>query len=252
MESLLNQPWLLFVTVAVLLFASSVIGWGVSLVTRVNEDSHHHEQINSLREGLFVLLGLLLGFTVAMALPRFDERRQLVIDEANSIGTTMLRAEMLPEPQRSKSLDLLREYALVRRDSAMTGPAQAWPKTKALQAQLWQQLVSVTQQNQTAIVATYVLTLNDTIDVSEKRLAAFENRVPRAVWIIIGVVAIFQSFATGFSLKRRFWFSLVLTPLVIAVVMALIADLDTPQTGLIRVEQKSMDRLVNDVTGAKR
>jgi hypothetical protein len=53
-------------------------------------------------------------------------------------------------------------------------------------------------------------------------------------------------------LKRRFWFSLVLTPLVIAVVMALIADLDTPQTGLIRVEQKSMDRLVNDVTGAKR
>jgi len=252
MESLLNQPWLLFVAVAVLLFTSSVIGWGVSLVTRVNEDSHHHEQINSLREGLFVLLGLLLGFTVAMALPRFDERRQLVIDEANSIGTTMLRAEMLPEPQRSKSLDLLHEYALVRRDSAMTGPAQAWPKTKALQAQLWQQLVSVTQQNQTAIVATYVLTLNDTIDVSEKRLAAFENRVPRAVWIIIGVVAIFQSFATGFSLKRRFWFSLVLTPLVIAVVMALIADLDTPQTGLIRVEQKSMDRLVNDVTGAKR
>src|SRR3984885_388128 len=166
MTFLLNQPWLLFLAVGVVLFAAAVAGYGLASTTHINEDSHHHEQLNSLREGLFVLLGLLLGFTVAMALPRFDERRQLVIDEANSIGTTMLRAEMLPEPQRSKSLDLLREYALVRRDSAMTGPAQAWPKTKALQAQLWQQLVSVTQQNQTAIVATYVLTLNDTIDVS--------------------------------------------------------------------------------------
>jgi len=247
MDFLLNAPWLLFLVVALVLFASSLAGFRLATVSRINEDTHHHEQINSLREGLFVLLGLLLGFTVAMALPRFDERRQLVIDEANAIGTTMLRAEMLPEPERSKSLELLRQYAVVRENFATTGPEQSLQPTKALQTQLWQQVVGVTQKSQTAVIATYILTLNETIDVSEKRLSAFENRVPKSVWMIIVVVAIFQGFAGGFSLKRKLWFSLMAAPLVIAVVMALIADLDSPHTGMIHVEQNGMERLVKDV-----
>ena len=107
------------------------------------------------------------------------------------------------------------------------------------------------QQNQTAVIASYIQTLNGMIDISEKRLASFENRVPKAVWIIITVVALFQSFSSGFSLKRRFWFSLVMAPLLIAILMALIADLDTPYSGLIRVEQNSMERLVKDASGAK-
>jgi hypothetical protein len=251
MSFLLNQPWLLFPTVGIVLFASSLVGYALAVSTGINDDSYHHEQINSIRDGFFVLLGLLLGFTVAMVLPRFDERRQLVVDEANAIGTTMLRAEMLPQPQRDKSLELLRRYALVRRDSATVGPENSLQPTKALQAQLWEQIVSVTQQSQTAVIATYIQTLNDTIDVSEKRLAAFENRVPKAMWMIIIIVAIFQSFAAGFSLKRRFWFSLILTPLLIAIVMALIADLDTSHSGLIQVEQSSMERLVKDAAGAK-
>jgi hypothetical protein len=251
MSSLLNHPWLLFLVVAVVLFGSSLAGYRLALVTRINEDSHHHEQVNSLREGLFVLLGLLLGFTVAMVLPRFDERRQLVVDEANAIGTTMLRAEMLPEPERSKSLELLRQYAVVRHDAATVGPEQSLQPTKALQAQLWQQTVSVAQQSQTAVIGAYILTLNDMIDVSEKRLSAFENRVPKSVWMIIIIVAIFQAFAGGFSLKRKLWFSLLSAPLVIAVVMALIADLDSPYTGLIHVEQNAMERLVKDANGAK-
>ena len=250
MSFLLNEPWLLFLAVAVALFVSSMAGYQLAVATRINEDAHHHEQINSLRDGLFVLLGLLLGFTIAMVLPRFDERRQLVVDEANAIGTTVLRAEMLPEPERSKSLELLRQYAVVRRDSATAGPEESLQPTKALQTQLWQQVVAVTQKSQTAVTATYILTLNETIDVSEKRLAAFENRVPKSVWVIIVVVAVFQGFAGGFSLKRKLWFSLLAAPLVVAVVMALIADLDSPHTGLIHVEQNAMERLVKDV-GAK-
>jgi len=251
MTFLLNQPWLLFLAVGIVLFAAAVAGYALAFATHINEDSHYHEQLNSLREGFFVLLGLLLGFTVAMVLPRFDERRQLVIDEANAIGTTMLRAEMLPEPQRSKTLELLREYAIVRRDSPVVGPEQSLQPTKALQTQLWQQIVSVTQQSQTPVIVAYIQTLNDTIDVSEKRLSAFENRVPKSVWMIIMIVAVFQSFAAGFSLKRKFWFSLVMTPLVIAVVMALIADLDSPYTGFIHVEQNAMNRLVKDAAGSK-
>lgn len=99
MTFLLNHPWLLFLTVAIVLFASSLVGYRLALTTHIDDDSHHHEQINTLREGLFVLLGLLLGFTVAMVLPRFDERRQLVIDEANAIsGRRCCEQKCCPNP----------------------------------------------------------------------------------------------------------------------------------------------------------
>jgi hypothetical protein len=254
---LLDKPWLVFMTVGIALFTSAVLGFRLALATRINEDSHHHEHITGLREGLFVLLALLLGFTVAMVLPRFDQRSQLVIDEANAIGTTVLRAEMLPEPQRGKTLELLREYVSVRRDFArqtlLDRPSldRETQRTKALQRQLWQEMVAITQQNQTPVVVKHLEALNEMIDVAEKRLAAFENRVPKTVWLIIFFIAVFQSFATGFSLKRSFWFSLVMTPLVVAVVMALVADLDSPHTGLIGIEQNSMERLVHDVTDTK-
>jgi hypothetical protein len=239
------------------LFTSAVLGYRLALSTRINEDSHHHEHIAGLREGLFILLGLLLGFTAAMVLPRFDQRNQLVVDEANAIGTTMLRAEILPEPQRAKTLELLREYVVVRRDFAsqtlLDRPVldRETQRTKALQRQLWQEMVAATRKNPTVVLVTYLQALNSMIDIAETRLAAFENRVPTTVWLIIFVVAVFQSFTIGFSLQRRFWFSLVMTPLVVAVVMALVADLDSPHTGLIGVRQNSMERLVHDVTETK-
>jgi hypothetical protein len=254
---LLDKPWLVFMTVCIALFTSAVLGFRLAIASRINEDSHHHEHITGLREGLFVLLALLLGFTVAMVLPRFDQRSQLVVDEANAIGTTVLRAEMLPEPQRGKTLELLREYVSVRRNFARqtlldhSSLDRETQQTKALQRQLWQEMVAITQQSPTPVVVKYLEALNEMIDVAEKRLAAFENRVPKTVWLIIFLVAVFQSFATGFSLKRRFWFSLVMTPLVVAVVMALVADLDSPHTGLIGIEQNSMERLAQDVTDTK-
>ena len=101
MRFLLDNPWLVFVAVSVALITSATVGHRLALATHVNEDSHQHEHITGLREGLFILLSLLLGFTVAMVLPRFDERTLLVVDEANAIGTTMLRAETLPEPHRT-------------------------------------------------------------------------------------------------------------------------------------------------------
>lgn len=254
---LLDKPALVFVTVCLALVAASALGYRLALSSRINEDSHHHEHITGLREGLFVLLALLLGFTVAMVLPRYDQRNQLVIDEANAIGTTMLRAEVLPEPQRGKTLQLLHEYVDLRRDfaaetlidrSSVDNEAQ---QTKAIQRQLWQEMIAVTQKNQSGVVATYLQSLNAMIDIAETRLAVFENRVPPTVWLIIFLVAAFQCFTTGFSLKRRFWFSLVMTPLVVAVVMALVADLDSPHTGFITIHQDSMERLVQDVDGAK-
>lgn len=254
MSAILRQPLLLLVCVGVVLFVSTFIGYRLALITGINEDNHRHEHIAGLREGLFVLLGLLLGFTVAMVLPRFDQRRDLEVEEAHTINAAWLQAQVLPEPQRGKTLALLREYVSVRRNfSGSTLGDQAAlnanaDQTEVLQGQLWQQFLEVQKQNQTAVVASYERALSEMIGVSEKRLAAFENRVPVAVWIIILVVAAFQSFITGYSMKRKVWLSLTVTPIVIAVVIALIADLDDPHSGLIRVQQQSMSHLANELT----
>jgi hypothetical protein len=164
-----------------------------------------------------------------------------------------MQAQLLPEPQRSRSQHLLREYVTLRRQFGATtlGDSSALDRlveqSRALQVQLWEQFLEISQQNQTVFAANYERGLIDTVGVSEKRLAAFEDRVPWAVWVIILVVAAFQAFIAGYTLKRKVWMSLLVTPLVIAVVIGLIADLDDPHTGLIRIEQSSMNRLANDI-----
>lgn len=253
MSSILRQPLLLLLCVGVVLLLSTFVGHRLALITGINEDAHRHEHIVSLREGLFVLLGLLLGFTIAGVIPRFNQRRDLVVEEAVSINATWLQAQILPEPQREKSLQLLRQYVAVRRQfSAITlsNPTALnanTEQTKVLQEQLWHQFVELEKQNQTANVAAYGPTLTEMIGVSEKRLAAFENRVPEPVWLSILVVAAFQSFITGYTMKRNIWLSLTGTPIVIAILIALIAAGDVPHSGLIRIPQKSMERLANEL-----
>src|SRR5215469_3053184 len=142
MSSILRQPLLLLLCVGVVLLLSTFVGHRLALITGVNEDAHWHEHIVSLREGLFVLLALLLGFTIAGVIPRFNQRRDLVVEEAVSINATWLQAQILPEPQRERSLQLLRQYVAVRRQfSAITlsNPTALnanTEQTKALQERL--------------------------------------------------------------------------------------------------------------------
>ena len=169
----------------------------------------------------------------------------------------MLRADVLPEPQRGKTLELLREYVGIRKDFANVGLitpaalARNTDRTTALQDQLWEQAAAVIPKSQSALISSYIGSLNEMISVSERRLAYLEHRVPIEVWIIIIIVAAFQSFVAGYTLKQRLWLSLVITPVVVALVVAVIVDLDSPRTGFIRIEQSSMERLSSRVAGGQ-
>jgi hypothetical protein len=199
-----------------------------------------------------LLVSLLLGFTLAMALPRYEDREKLLIDEANAIGTTALRAQMLPEPARGKTLQLLSEYvdARVRFSTAELGEPefqQSLVRTKHLQDQLWQQTVMVAQQSPTPITSIFVQSLNESIDLTEKRLATLENRVPNAIWVLLVLVSFLSCLTIGVSERRRFWFTMLVSPLTIAIVMALIADLDAPRSGLIQIGEQSLRRVQQDL-----
>jgi hypothetical protein len=208
--------------------------------------------MEALRDGLFILVGLLFGFTLALAATRFAERRSLLIDEANAIGTTYLRAGTLPQPNRDRAQQLLREYVDARLDVDRVGldgarMSQSNDREKRIQEQLWEGVIEVTRSERSAISASYMNSLNQTIDLYETRLSSFENLIPRSVWLLIFSVSLIALFTWGLTLVGRFWLTLILAPVTIAIVVTLIADLDTPSSGLIRLDQQAMLRLKADM-----
>jgi hypothetical protein len=217
-------------------------------LSRIHQETHRKEQTIAIRDGLFVLVSLLLGFTLALAVPRYVERRSRLVEEAVSIGATNLRAGTLPSPYRENARALLRKYADARIDLDNAGVDEARyneaaNRSSMIQRQLWEGAEAVARTDRTAITATYLTSLNETIDLDEQRLAAMENRIPIAIWVLILCVSAIAILSRGLTLTRRFWLTLLLGPVTIAIVLALVADLDSPASGLLRLDDRAMQRL---------
>src|SRR5579872_3645407 len=114
MEYILNRPWELGLVLGVVLGLVLELGRRIAARYRIPEVIERKEQMGTIRDGLFILVSLLLGFTLTLAASRFAERRSLLVEEAVSIGTTYLRASTLPQPYRDHSRELLREYVDTR------------------------------------------------------------------------------------------------------------------------------------------
>jgi hypothetical protein len=227
-------------------------GRGTAARFHIQEDPNRKDQMAALRDGLFVLAGLLFGFTLALAASRFAERRSLLIEEANAIETTYLRAETLAEPKREQARELLRQYVGARLDFDGAGldsarAEEAANRGKQIQEGLWEGVVEITETDRTAVSAAYMNSLNEVIDLHEKRISALENRIPVSIWLLIFCVSTIAIFSRGLTMARRFWMTVVLAPLTVAIVVTLIADVDTPSSGLIRLDQRAMLRLKADM-----
>lgn len=252
MEPLVNQPYVFGGLLGLALAIAIELGQRTSTYARIQEDPHRKEQMVAIRDGLFVLVSLLLGFTLTLAVPRFNERRALVIEEADAIETTYLRAATLPQPYNMRAQQQLRQYVDARINLDAAGMdtdrfAQASRQAKQIQERLWEDVDELSKTDRSAIMASYISSLNEIIDLHGKRLAAFENRIPITIWLMIVSVALIAVFARGLTLGRRFWLTLALAPVTIALVVALIADLDTPSAGLIRLDDRAMQRLQSEI-----
>jgi len=248
MEYIFDHPWELGVLLGVVLAWVLELGRRVAIRYKVPQVPERKDQMCTIRDGLFILISLLLGFTLTLAATRFSERRSLLVEEATSTSTTYLRANTLPQPFRGHSRQLLREYVDTRLALANEDRFnEAVSKSKRLQEELWLDASTVAQNDRSAVTAVYLNSLNETIDLHEKRIAAFENRIPPPVWILIISVSIIAVFTRGATLPSHFWLSLVLMPITIALVVALIADLDTPSHGFIQLDQRALQRLQGDI-----
>jgi hypothetical protein len=162
----------------VLVLVSTEIGW--QLGTRAN--GRGANSISIVLQCLFGLLALLVGFTFLMALTRFEARRDAVVTEANTIGTTALRARALPEPHRAETLKLLSEYVHLRVDYIGTGRSlaqapQILQRSNEIQEALWKQALTLAARDNGMVpTGLYMQSLNELIDSQESALQLCATR----------------------------------------------------------------------------
>ncbi len=148
---------------------------------RRRSEQEDRPPVGEMVAATLALLAFLLAFTFGLAASRFDVRRGLVIDEANAIGTTALRAGLLPEPHRSDVRRILREYVDVRVEAIQPGKLnRSIARSEELHARLWAHAVAVGEKNPGSIVVgLFIASLNEVIDLHAKRLAlGVRNRIP--------------------------------------------------------------------------
>ena len=169
--------------------------------------------------------------------------------EANTIGTTALRARLLPEPHRAETVKLLREYVQIRLDVIRTGTslvelANAINRSNALQEGLWQQATAMAAKDKGPVpLGLFIQALNETIDNQEVRLTALRNQVPNivplALYAIAAVAAGFAGYASALEARRTRLPAYIMGLLVICVIYVIL-DLDRPSSGFITNNQQAM------------
>ena len=241
-----NQ-WLVIILVTLLLLAASEIGFRMGLRLYRTKDEPRKAQISGVQSAVLALLGLLLAFTFSMSAGRFEKRRELAIAETNAIGTTFLRASFLPAENQATVENLLRRYVDVCIDAhnATTNEARAslGAEMGRIQRELWSNAVAAGKQFPSPITTSFINSLNETIDLDAARINALRARVPGPVWLLLLIVACAGCYACGYgtgATGTRTTIANILLPLLIAVVITLIADLDRPHHGLIGTSQEPL------------
>ena len=200
--------------------------------------------LGALEGAIFALLGLVLAFSFSGALARFDARRQLVVEEANAIGTAWLRVDLLPESSREPMRDLFRSYLdsrieTYRKVPDMTAVRAELARSAELQGQIWKLAVSSAPENGSPVGQMLLLpALNAMIDITTTRTEAARIHPPLVVFVLLGVLALACALFAGYDMavRRRLnpLHSLAFA-LVLSVTVYVIVDLEYPRVGLIQV-----------------
>lgn len=221
-------------------------GYRIGQWRHVHQPDEKEQPVVAMVASILGLLALVLGFTFNLAASRFDARRQVVLEEANAIGTAYLRTSLLPSPQKAETARLLREYVEVRLKAVESGNiAEGITNSEALHEQLWAQANAAAQVDSSSIMTgLFIQSLNDVIDMHAKRiLVGARSRIPLVIWVCVyglsalGMMAV--GYECGLAATRRSpaMVGLVLT---FGVVLFLITDLDRGHQGLLRVGQDAL------------
>jgi hypothetical protein len=197
------------------------------------------DDFDLVRNASLTLLALIIGFSFSMAVSRYDQRKNYEEAEANAIGTEYVRADLLPTADAMIVRDLLRRYIdqriLFYRANDEFGVKQIDADTEKLQVELWSAVLRVTNADRTAVMALAVSGMNDVLNSQGYTQAAWWNRIPVAAWTLMGLMAICCNLLVGYGERHKSVFVLLILPLIVSISFLLIADIDSPRGGAIRV-----------------
>lgn len=241
----LNSSVLLAATVAIVL-TSLEAGYRLGVYRHRRSESEKESPVGEVVAATLGLLAFLLAFTFGFAASRFESRKELVIKEANAVGTAWLRAGMLPEPERTDSRALYREYVAARLRGVNTGDiATAVRRSEEMHLQLWKHAEEAGEKQDSMVrTGLYIQALNEVIDLHTERIAmGMQNRIPGVIWIALFAETVLAMGAMGYhagltgTSRSLVAFSIALA---FSGVIVLIADLDNPARGMIRTGQQAL------------
>jgi hypothetical protein len=238
MSNILDHPFTLFALALVCQWLAAYLGDFLHRRVRpVRGDER--EDLNTVQAAILTLLALIIGFTFSMAVTRYDQRKNYEEAEANAIGTEFLRADLLPAESAANVRELLRRY-LDQRISFYEAVDQQevsriGADTAKLQAELWSAIWPAANAQPTPVRALAVSGMNDVLNSQGYTQAAWWNRIPFAAWGLMGLIAFACNLLLGYGERSQRVLLLLVIPVVVSIAFLLIADIDSPRGGIIRV-----------------
>ncbi len=219
---------------------------------RIRISGDAHEGLGSIEAAVFAMLGLLLGFAFSQALARFDDRRHLIIDEANAIGTAYLRLDFAPAEDQAQLRQLFRDYldarisvyASTADDAAMNASLAA---AEAMQRRIWSAVVDSSRHDASQNVSRVLVpAINEMIDITTVRTVYLHVGIPRLILALLLIVALCSAMTAGYAMAKRGHRSILhvlLYATSIAMTIYVVLDLEQPRRGLIHLTET--DRILD-------
>ncbi len=247
----LNNSALVFFVALVLLLAST---WAGMLLRRQAAGEDLRPDLNVITSASLAILGLIIGFSFSMAISRYDLRKDLEQAEANAIGTEYLRAELLPSDAAARIKPLLLQY-LDLRIAFYTSPSlelaheQLDKPTDQVEESLWSVIRVTAASTPTPITSLAVAGMNDVFSTQDSTLAGRYNRIPLSAWALLATIAICSTALIGYGANRPSSRLFLVLPLLISISCFLIADIESPRGGIIRIHPQSLQKLAQTLRG---
>jgi hypothetical protein len=252
MAALVDRPLLLLAVSLFALVLAALIGVAAEKAWNTVKASDHNE-LAIVQSAALTLLGLIVGFAFAMAISRYDQRKNLEEAEANAIGTEYLRGGLMPDSAADNARSALKRYLDLRIQYYLTTDQSELARIGAarakLEADLWAAMKSQSEASPTAITMLVACGLNDVFNSTDATAAAWLDRIPIPAWWLLAFIALGANVTLGFGLKR-FSALLLVVPLAAAVSFFLIADIDSPRGGVVQVAPENLNRLAASLTAA--
>jgi len=249
MQQLIDSPLLIFVLVAVTLCVAAFLGTAVlrrgrPLDVGVREDFH------LILAATLTLLGLIIGFSFSMSMSRYNQRTDCEEAEAAAIGTEFMRADLLSAADAANVRSLLLDYLRTRVSFYATDDEAALRKvsmqTANTRARLWATLTATAADASRPLSGLAVSGMNDVFNAQRATSAAWVNRIPLEAWGLMFLIAVGCNVMLGYN-ARKLSPLLVVLPILVAIAFMLIADIDSPRNGVIRVTPTNLINLLESL-----